>query len=427
MPQHAFPGGLFRCVGCATATVECGHLAGPEARWGAITDAMADVMVLQALANAPGTGSTYAGALARFEKVITTNYDVARDTVFPTEPGAAVPLEYVESFLGFALNTIRTSAVVGIMSALRWWHVDRGVVSPTCHPMVKRAVKGLRRVHAGGALGTAMPKIALPVDVVRQLDVYLADLARDEMEAAEDAGGGTGGGRPRGASGVVRARGLLRDRAWILLSAAAALRKSEACALTRADVQVLGDGRVYVFIRKSKTDQEAHGRRVYVPHVTMNGVRVAEALLDHAWFLDEAGVPPEGALFGNWHNPTVFLGTPHTRQGAQPAAAAPASSLEAHARPSKPGDALVRQLKRHIKALADLGRVDLDAAMVAAHSLRRTAANEFRDACRAAGVPDTQIMAYLKDFCRWASDKSVGVYVMQHANAMVRILAGAPL
>ena len=407
MPKHAFPGGVFRCVGCALGHIETGGLAGPEAKWEAITEALANVLVLQALANAPGTGATYSGALDKFVKFISGTYNVDRDVIFPSAPGASVPLEYVDTFLGYCTNRTRTSVVVGVMAALRWWHVDKGVASPTTHPSVKSTLKGLRRANAASHLGTAVPKVALPVGVVRHLDVYLVKGAR--LASARGDG--------------VKARGMLRDRAWILLSAAAALRKSEACALTRADVEVLPDGRVYVFVRKSKTDQMSLGMRVYIPHTTHNGIRAAEALRDHALFLDDAGVPPDGPLFGDWQSPGVFLGT--SRAVRAGAARPAAGSLEAIAKPPKPGDALVRRLKLHLTALVAAGTVDIDPAMVAGHSLRRCAANEFRDMCRLQGIPDTQILAYLKAFCRWASDKSVEVYVMQHANAMVHILAGS--
>ena len=196
--------------------------------------------------------------------------------------------------------------------------------------------------------------------------------------------------------------------------------------MRRCDVEILPDGRVYIFIRKSKTDQESHGRRVYIPHTTFHGFPVAAALRDHAVCLDAAGVPPEGALFGDWHAPAVFLGTPREERGDGAAARPASGTIAAAARPTKPGDALVRQLKRYISELRDLGQITIAPELVAAHSLRRTAANEFRDACRAQGIPDGQITAYLLCFCRWVSEKSVQVYVMQHANDMVRILAGAP-
>ena len=219
------PAGYFRCVDCALAALEMAGLTGANAKWGAITEALVNVTALQALANAPSTGTTYATALSHFANIVMHLCGVPRSVIFPGAPGVGVPAVYLEIYIGHATNRIKTSTVLGVMAALRWWHVDKGVPSPTTFAFMKDKLDGL---------------------------------------------------------------------------------------------------------------------------------------------------------------------------------------------------------KRYISELRDLGQITIAPELVAAHSLRRTAANEFRDACRAQGIPDGQITAYLLCFCRWVSEKSVQVYVMQHANDMVRILAGAP-
>ena len=63
----------------------------------------------------------------------------------------------------------------------------------------------------------------------------------------------------------------LRNAAIIALGFSAALRRSEICALTIDDIQIIapgrGDGsrRMFVHIRKSKTDQAGKGQRIAVP------------------------------------------------------------------------------------------------------------------------------------------------------------------
>jgi integrase len=56
----------------------------------------------------------------------------------------------------------------------------------------------------------------------------------------------------------------IRDRALLLLGFAAALRRSEIVAVVFTDIEFVRQGMV-VTIRRSKTDQEAQGRRIGVP------------------------------------------------------------------------------------------------------------------------------------------------------------------
>jgi integrase len=81
-----------------------------------------------------------------------------------------------------------------------------------------------------------------------------------------------------------------RDRALLLLGFAAALRRSELVALNLADLERT-DGGVLIHIRRSKTDQEAHGHVVPIPRG--GKLRVIEAL--DAW-LAAAGID-DGFVF----------------------------------------------------------------------------------------------------------------------------------
>ncbi|QYZ71952.1 site-specific integrase [Neotabrizicola shimadae] len=56
-----------------------------------------------------------------------------------------------------------------------------------------------------------------------------------------------------------------RDRALLLLGFAGGFRRSELVALERADIETARQGLI-VTIRRSKTDQEAAGRRIGIPH-----------------------------------------------------------------------------------------------------------------------------------------------------------------
>lgn len=57
----------------------------------------------------------------------------------------------------------------------------------------------------------------------------------------------------------------LRDAAVLAVGFAAALRRSEICALQVVDIEMLGTGRMVVQIRRSKTDQAGNGQSVAVP------------------------------------------------------------------------------------------------------------------------------------------------------------------
>ena len=83
----------------------------------------------------------------------------------------------------------------------------------------------------------------------------------------------------------------LRDAAMLALGFAAALRRSEICALQVEDIEMLGTQRMVVRIRRSKTDQAGAGQSVAVP----DGTRIRPVSRLRAW-LEDAKVS-DGYLF----------------------------------------------------------------------------------------------------------------------------------
>lgn len=85
----------------------------------------------------------------------------------------------------------------------------------------------------------------------------------------------------------------LRDAAVLAVGFAAALRRSEICALRVGDAEMLGDdnARMIVHIRRSKTDQAGAGQDVAVP----DGKSIRPVSRLRAW-LDRAGIE-DGWLF----------------------------------------------------------------------------------------------------------------------------------
>jgi len=132
-------------------------------------------------------------------------------------------------------------------------HRQRGLDTPTSHPVVRAVVRGIANV-----IGSAQSKKAALTD----------DLLRGALLEAGD--------------------GLkaMRDRAILLLGFAAALRRSEIAALTIEDLRFEREG-VVLRIRRSKTDQAGEGEEIGVPSVDVASLCPVRAL--RAW-IDAAGI-----------------------------------------------------------------------------------------------------------------------------------------
>lgn len=132
-----------------------------------------------------------------------------------------------------ALSATKSAATLARrLNSIAFAHKKSGYAkSPTYHPLVRETVKGIRR-----EIGTAQK--------VKQA-LLTPDIERIVACCPESLAG-------------------LRDRALILVSFAAATRRSETAALRAEDVAVEPEGMVLT-IRKSKTDQEAAGRKVGIP------------------------------------------------------------------------------------------------------------------------------------------------------------------
>lgn len=127
-------------------------------------------------------------------------------------------------------------------------HEVAGLPNPCRTEIVKATLRGLRRKH-GTAQRQAKP--LMRDDLLLVLD-SLGETLRDQ-----------------------------RDRALLLLGFAGGFRRSELVALERGDIETVRQGLI-VTIRRSKTDQEAAGRRIGIPHGRTRHCPVAavEAWLD---------------------------------------------------------------------------------------------------------------------------------------------------
>jgi integrase len=167
--------------------------------------------------------------------------------------------DIVGLYLAELAETHRPSTLTRRVSAISQAHQIAGQVSPTDSTCVRLVMAGIRR-----AKGTA-PRTKAPA---------LASDIRAMIGAMQD--------------------GLLatRDRAVLLVGFAGALRRSELVALNHNDVEVTREGLV-VTLRRSKTDQEAQGRKIGIPYGSDPRTCPVRAL--EAW-LDESCIS-EGPLF----------------------------------------------------------------------------------------------------------------------------------
>ena len=152
----------------------------------------------------------------------------------PADPASVAAYLTARADQGAAPATVRT-----IRAAIRAAHVDQGAADPTDHDGVRRVLRGVARQGAGRGRGQADPITA---------DGLAAIMATATIPRR------TG----RGLESDVQAatRGAV-DKAIAGLLFQGGLRRSEAAALTWADVRKSADGRgLLVTIRRSKTDQD---------------------------------------------------------------------------------------------------------------------------------------------------------------------------
>lgn len=168
--------------------------------------------------------------------------------------------ETISLYLAAQGGRLRPSTLEHHLAAIAKAHKSAGFASPvTDNVLISETLKGIKRTH-----GTA-PKQKSPV-LTEDLRVMLRML-------------------PEGLLGI-------RDRALLLIGFAGAFRRSELVALNVEDLSFTTEG-LLIALRRSKTDQEAQGRQVAIPHGSNEETCPVRAL--RAW-LEQAGIT-EGPIF----------------------------------------------------------------------------------------------------------------------------------
>jgi site-specific recombinase XerD len=172
----------------------------------------------------------------------------------PAEPSTVAP--YMTELAGVKAVATLQRRLTSISQA----HQIAGYESPTQTPLVRDAMKGIRRTFGVAHVGKAP---------LRSTDIR-------RLVATLDTGTPIG----------------LRDRALLVVGFAGAFRRSELVALNVDDLDWGGDGLI-VHIRRSKTDQEGEGAAIGLPF--KSDPRTCPVRTLRAW-LDAAGIS-EGAIF----------------------------------------------------------------------------------------------------------------------------------
>lgn len=181
------------------------------------------------------------------------------------DPLGASPSDLVEFFVNVATQPsagsgrpLSLGTLAMYRSAINRRHVEAKMPSPAASEEVAAAFRALARL-----LGSAprQVKALREYHIVQMLDV-----------CRETAIG-------------------LRNAAVLAVGFAAALRRSEICALQVEDVEMRGSGRMVVHIRRSKTDQAGNGQSVAVP----DGKRIRPVSRLQAWL--ESTKVRDGHLF----------------------------------------------------------------------------------------------------------------------------------
>lgn len=157
----------------------------------------------------------------------------------------------VASYVAECAGRLKVGSIQRRLNAITEAHKAMGLESPTHRAMVANTMKGVRRM-----------KGAAPV----QKSPTLIDDIRAMVDAAD-----------AGLIGV-------RDRALILLGFAGAFRRSELVSLDIEDCAFDKDG-LTITLRRSKTDQDAAGRKVGIPYGSNPStcpVRMTQAWIQHA-------------------------------------------------------------------------------------------------------------------------------------------------
>ena len=149
--------------------------------------------------------------------------------------GGHVPAsaEQVARYLADHAATLSMATLARRLAGIRAAHVEKGFPDPTKGELIRLTFRGIRR-----RFGRPQRRVAaLSNDDLSEIIGSLGKSTKD-----------------------------IRDAAILLIGFAGAFRRSELVSIKRTDVEIR-DGDAVVRLRRSKTDQIGHGRKVSIPRV----------------------------------------------------------------------------------------------------------------------------------------------------------------
>lgn len=150
--------------------------------------------------------------------------------------GGSIPASpaVLAEYLASCAEKLSVATLERRMTAIHKAHLEKCLESPAQSEVVKRVMQGIRRT-----LGTKQRQVTPLVK-----DDLLAALVMVNKQSAVKAS---------------------RDRALLLVGFSSAMRRSELVAVKVEHISYLSTG-MEIFLPCSKTDQDKHGRTVFIPH-----------------------------------------------------------------------------------------------------------------------------------------------------------------
>jgi integrase len=139
-------------------------------------------------------------------------------------------LKYLQKFAA----DLKSQTLKRRLTAIKHWHTYQGFSDPTSHPLIRKTLSGISRIHGKPTIKAA----ALTVDQLKIISSYLQTRAN-----LSD----------------------IRNRALLLIGFFGAFRRSELVAIQWQDIQFLEEG-ITILISRSKTDQSGAGQTCAIPY-----------------------------------------------------------------------------------------------------------------------------------------------------------------
>jgi integrase len=325
-------------------------------------EAASTLVYLKASAQKGSSLDAYATALHRYTNCMATQFGLQVHEALPRGPGAVVPTQQIELFLGWAARKYKHSTIQATLNALAHWHTSKQCTPDTVRtPSISLIMKSIAREQ--GPEGVPLGKKGMSKPILRLLLAKLSTRRRSDP-AMRDI--------------------YVRDAAWLVLGYYGMLRRSELIALRVGDITFGCAPTPYVrlHIARSKTDPRGCGADVYIHADTRDGVPISTFVRRLVDARLKAGATPQDPLLTQW-------------------------DLDARTLSSTPianGQALAKRLSGYLRELAsEHPTLRLHPESYGMHSLRRGGAT----AAWEGGASREKIMAH----GRWTS-AAVDKYLM---------------